>query len=126
MTRDERAQQLWSILVLAAARRQVLTYDIVARACGVPAPALGDFLRPIQQHCSENHLPPLTSIIVSKQTGLPGDGFIAAASVPLAQVQTFAWEWSEVDAPSAEQLADAYSRAPERRATAGDLRNARA
>ncbi len=118
MTREERAQQLWGILVLAAQNRQVLTYEIVAHACGVPAPAIGDFLRPIQQYCSEKRFPPLTSIIVSKQTGLPGDGFIAAESVPLAQIQTFARDWSETSAPSADELADAYSRAPDRRGIA--------
>ena len=115
MTRQERAQQLWSVLVLAAQNRQVLTYEIVARACGLPAPAIGDLLRPIQQFCSENALPPLTSIIVSKQTGLPGDGFIAAENVPMAQLQTFGRNWLEVEAPSAEQFAEAYSRAPDRR-----------
>lgn len=115
MTRAERAQQLWSILVLVARNRQILTYDMVGRACGVPAPSIGDFLRPIQQFCSENGLPPLTSIIVNKQTGLPGEGFIAAENVPLAHVQTFETNWLDVEAPSAEQLADAYSRAPDRR-----------
>lgn len=115
MTREERAQQLWSILVLAAKNRQVLTYEIVANACGVPAPSIGDFLRPIQQYCSENKFPPLTSIIVNKGTGLPGDGFIAAENVPLAQIQTFSRDWLDQQAPSAEQLADAYSRAPARR-----------
>jgi hypothetical protein len=43
MTRAERAQQIWSLLALAATSRQVLTYDIVARLyrilhspCGLP------------------------------------------------------------------------------------------
>jgi hypothetical protein len=115
MKREERAQQLWSILVLAARSRQVLTYEMVAQACGVPAPSIGDFLRPIQQYCTENGLPPLTSIIVNKSSGLPGDGFIAAENVPIAHVQTFDKDWLEQQAPSAEQLADAYTRAPERR-----------
>ena len=115
MKREERAQQLWSILVLAARNRQVLTYEIVAQACGVPPPSIGDFLRPIQQYCSEANLPPLTSIIVSKNTGLPGEGFIAAENVPLAQIETFAVDWLSLPAPSAEQLANSYSRAPNRR-----------
>jgi hypothetical protein len=62
MTRKQRSQQLWSILVLAARNRQVLTYEIISQACRVPAPSLGDFLRPIQQYCSENNMPPLTSM----------------------------------------------------------------
>lgn len=115
MKREERAQQLWSILVLAARNRQVLTYEIVAQACGVSPPSIGDFLRPIQQYCSEVNHPPLTSIIVSKNTGLPGEGFIAAENVPLAQIKTFAVDWLSLPAPSAEQSADSYSRAPNRR-----------
>jgi hypothetical protein len=115
MKREERAQQLWSVLALAASHRQVLTYDIVARLTGVVRPSIGDFLRPIQQFCTENHLPALTSIVVSEESGLPGDGFIAAADVPLAQVKVFHHNWLEKPAPSAEQLADAYSRAPDRR-----------
>lgn len=115
MRREERAQQLWSILVLAARNRQVLTYEIVAQACGVPPPSIGDFLRPIQQYCSEENLPPLTSIIVNKISGLPGEGFIGAENVPLAQIQTFGIDWLSIPAPSAEQLADSYSRAPDRR-----------
>jgi len=115
MKREERAQQLWSILVLAAKYRQVLTYEIVGQACGVPPPSIGDFLRPIQQYCTETNLPPLTSIVVNKSTGLPGDGFIAAENVPLAQIRTFEKDWIALAAPSAEQLADSYSRAPDRR-----------
>jgi hypothetical protein len=115
MTREERAQQLWSILVLAATSRQTLTYDMVAKATGVVRPSIGDFLRPIQQYCTEQTLPPLTSIIVSEETGLPGLGFIAAADVPAAQSKVFQHRWLDVRAPTAEQLQAAYSRAPDAR-----------
>ena len=115
MKREQRAQQIWSILVLAAEFRQVLTYEIVGQACGVPPPSIGDFLRPIQQYCTEENLPPLTSLVVNKNTGLPGEGFIAAENVPLAQIQTFAYDWLTLSAPSAEQFADSYSRAPNQR-----------
>ena len=115
MTRAERAQQLWSLLSLAATNRQVLTYDIVARLTGVLRPSIGDFLRPIQQYCTENELPPLTALIVSEQSGLPEEGFIGAADVPSAQMSVFEYTWLDVIAPNAEQLADAYSRAPDRR-----------
>lgn len=115
MTRAQRAQQLWSVLVLAAGSRQILTYDLVARIIGGMRPAIGDWLRPIQQYCSENGLPALTSIVVSEQTGLPGDGFIAAADVPAAQVAVHGFDWLSRNAPSVDDLDAAYSRAPDRR-----------
>lgn len=115
MKREERAQQLWSVLALAATNRQILTYDIVAKLTGVVRPSIGDFLRPIQQYCTENHLPALTSIVVSDESGIPGDGFIAAADVAAAQVKVFQHDWLDKSAPSVEQLADSYSRAPDRR-----------
>jgi hypothetical protein len=70
--------------------------------------------RPIQQFCSEAGLPPLTSLVVNKNTGLPGEGFIGEANVPRDQSETFATNWLEIQAPTAEQLADAYTRAPDR------------
>lgn len=115
MRREERAQQLWSLLAWAAINRQTLSYGIVAKLTGVPPPSLGDFLRPIQQFCIENNLPALTSIVVQGETGIPGEGFIAAEDVPLAQAEVFQHEWLETPAPSAEQLMDSYLRAPDRR-----------
>lgn len=115
MNREQRAQQLWSLLALSAQSNQILTYDIVAKFTGVVRPSIGEFLRPIQQYCTENNLPPLTSLIVSEQTGLPGEGFIAAEDVPLAHIEVFNRDWLNVRAPNEEQLAEAYSRAPDAR-----------
>ena len=114
MTREQRAQQLWSILVLAARNRQVLTYSIVGTACGVPPPSLGDFLRPVQQYCTENNLPPLTAIIVSEKSGVPGGGcLVDSQDLPRAYIAIFEKDWPTVTAPSAAQLADAYTRVPQ-------------
>lgn len=115
MNRAQRAQQLWSILTLAARSNQVLTYDLIAKSTGVVRPSIGDFLRPIQQYCTENNFPPLTSLIVSEQTGLPGEGFIAAENVPSAHIEVFNFNWLELRAPTEEQLAESYTRAPNAR-----------
>lgn len=115
MTRAERAQQLWGILVLAATNRQILTYSIVEKLTGLHRAGIGDCLRPIQQYCTEQHLPALTSLVVSEETGLPGVGFIAAQDVPAAQVRVFAHHWLDVRAPTEAQFEDAYSRAPDAR-----------
>jgi hypothetical protein len=100
---------------MAARNRQLLTYEIVGQACGVPPPSIGDFLRPIQQYCAEQKWPALTSIIVNKNSGVPGDGFIAAQDVPRAHMEVFEKNWLAELAPTEERLAAAYGRAPERR-----------
>lgn len=115
MTREQRSQQLWSILALAATHRQILTYNMVARLTGLVLPSIGDFLCPIQQYCIEQQLPHLTSIVVSEDSGLPGPGFIAAIDVPAAQMRVFQHPWVEERAPNSEQFRDAYSRAPDAR-----------
>lgn len=115
MKREQRAQQLWSVLVLAAKNRQVLTYDLVGKACGVPAAALGDYLRPIQQYCVENRMPPLTSLVVSKESGMPGSGFSSDGDVPFAQNEVFNWDWLSKQAPNEDELATAYKNAPDAR-----------
>jgi alkylated DNA nucleotide flippase Atl1 len=115
MRREERAQQLWSLLALAATNRQILTYGLFDKLTGVPARSIGDFLRPIQQFCIENELPAITSIVVQEESGIPGEGFIAAEDVPAAQAEVFQHSWLTTPAPSAEQFADSYARAPDRR-----------
>ena len=114
MTREQRAAQLWSLLALAATNRQVLTYNLVAKLTGVVRPSIGDFLRPIQQYCVEKNMPPLTALVVSEETGLPGEGFIAASNVPAAQMRVFEYDWLTTRPPGEEELNAAYKRAPGR------------
>jgi len=104
MTREERAAQIWPLLVYAATNRQMLTYDTVARLIGVPRPALGGILEPIQAYCIKSNLPALTSLVVSEITGSPGEGFIAAEDVPKAQAEVFSYEWLKRRAPVPEDF----------------------
>lgn len=108
----ERASQLWSLLAFAARNRQVLTYDIVSKLTGVPRPGLGQLLEPIQSYCLIKELPPLTILVVSEDTGLPGTGFIAAQDVPKTQMNVFSYDWLEHAAPSPDQFAEAVRKMP--------------
>lgn len=108
----ERAAQIWPVLVLAAKNRQVLTYDLVARMIGVPRAGLGQLLEPIQSYCLLNDLPPLTVLVVSQDTGLPGEGFIAAMDVPQAQADAFRHPWLEGRSPTPEELEEASHKLP--------------
>jgi hypothetical protein len=104
MTKGQRAAQIWPILTLCATRRQTLTYDLLGRLIGVPRQGLGQLLEPIQSHCIISGLDPLTALVVSDVTGLPGEGFIAASDVPGAQARIFARDWLAMSAPDENTL----------------------
>ncbi|AUT04021.1 hypothetical protein CLI64_28600 [Nostoc sp. CENA543] len=112
MTIYERAAQIWSLLALSARNRQVLTYDIVGKLIGVPRQGLGRMLEPIQSYCLLNKLPPLSILVVSEQTGMPGTGFIAAQDIPLTQLQVFTFDWLTHKTPSSEDLKKAATELP--------------
>ena len=108
----QRAAQIWAVLALAARNRQVLTYDMVAQLIGVPRMGLGRLLEPIQSYCLNNELQPLTILVVSQTTGLPGAGFIAAEDIPLTQLKVFSYDWLKHGAPSPEELEEAVRKNP--------------
>ena len=90
MTKGQRAAQIWPVLSLAATQRQTLSYDLLSRLIGVPRPAVGGFLEPIQSYCILKSRPPLTALVVSAKSGLPPrGGFIAASDVPRAQAEVY-------------------------------------
>jgi len=61
MTANERAAQIWPVLVLAAYNRQILTYRILKKLTGMAAVGLGQCLEPIQSYCLIQDLPQLPS-----------------------------------------------------------------
>jgi hypothetical protein len=75
MNTYERAIQIYQVLIAAAHNRQLLTYEIVGGHIGVPKQGLAGHLEHILRYCERRRLPPLTSICVSKRTGLPSHGF---------------------------------------------------
>ena len=99
MTRYQRAAQIWSLLVCAARDRKTYTYGRLAsalgmRGAGVMAPLLG----PIMYYCLEQQFPPLTVLVVNRDTGLPGSGLKTVENVNLDRETVFAHDWFR-DAP---------------------------
>ncbi len=119
MNQSERAAQLWPLLAWAATNRQTLTYDIVARLSGVPRPALGRFLEPIQSYCLEHELPPLTAVVVSSQDGRPSAGFTASDDPLRTFLAVFEHDWLETQSPTPESLAVAVANRPSNGPTDG-------
>jgi hypothetical protein len=110
MNRSERAAQIWPLLVHCALHRQSVTYDHVGKLIGVPRQGLGQLLEPIQSHCILKELPALTSLVIGRATGMPGEGFIAAADVPAEQALVFSWKWLDAAPPGAAELEDAATK----------------
>ena len=104
MTTNERALQLWQILISAAHNRQVLTYELACQHTGLLPLGLANFLGPIMKYCERNGLPPLTVLIVNKETGLPGAGLITAGDPAVARERVFAHNWFGMKPPSADDF----------------------
>ena len=112
MKAHERAAQIWPLLAFAARNRQTLTYDLLGRLISVPAAGLGQLLEPIQSYCLVKGLPPLSALVVRKDSGLPGTGFIAAADVPKELQRVFERDWLSVGCPPPDALETAVRERP--------------
>ena len=112
MTKGERAAQIWPLLTICASRRHTLTYDLIGRLIGVPRKGLGQLLEPIQSYCIIHRLAPLTSLVVSDTSGLPGEGFIGASDVSGAQAKVYTFDWLGISPPDPSLLEEAARRLP--------------
>ena len=107
-TNATRAQQLWPLLIAAAAERKIVTYGILSAIIGYKVPvALGEPLFHIKHWCELNELPPLTIIVVNKETGKPGSG-MSLEDADKAREEVFNYAWYRLVPPTADELRQAY------------------
>jgi hypothetical protein len=105
VTNIERALQLWPMLVAAAHDRRLLTYGLVAEQIGMPPVALGTPLGILMRYCAANDLPPLTVVVVNKESGLPGEGLTTLTDLPSQREHVFEHGWYRRLPPSQADLA---------------------
>lgn len=107
-TNARRAQQIWLILIAAAAGRQIVTYGQLAAVIGIKGsqPVINPLYH-IKYWCEENELPPLTVIVVNKKAGKPGSG-MGLDDVDTAQQEVFQYPWYRVVPPTVEELDVVY------------------
>lgn len=110
----ERALQAWVILVGAAMSRQTLTYEGLSllmyrkNAAGVLNRVLGH----VAFYCIENDLPPLTSIVVGKGRGAPGQNIpIDLQNLDAERERVYGHDWYNEFPPTPEMLAAAHEAA---------------
>ena len=105
MTRYQRASQIWSLLICAARERKTYTYGDIAEILGfggamVTAPILGC----IMKYCKEHQLPPLTVLVVNRETGLPGEGLTTLEEVNQDRERVFQFDWFAIEPPQNEDF----------------------
>ena len=118
-TNPARALQVYLILIGAAKNRQTLTYGALADMLGFQgAGVLAHILGHIMYWCHEESLPSLTSLVVNKESGLPGPGLSAPADVNSERERIYEYDWYGIVPPTMEQLEAAYSRGSSKQAGA--------
>jgi len=109
---NSRALQIWQILISKAHNRQTITYEVLADMLGYKrAGILGDRLRPVWAFCKYHDLPPLTVLVVGKDSGKPGEGLEEYKDIDGSFDQTreevFKYNWFGLYPPSESDFAKA-------------------
>jgi hypothetical protein len=101
MTASQRAMQLWSVLVFAARNQQFLSYEMISQMTGLAPQGQALELGKIWTYCQRKGFPLITTIVLEKGTGLPGDPSLMAAVTNLEaeQRRVFIFDWFNI--PSA-------------------------
>lgn len=109
----EWAHRAWPILTEAAKQRRTMTYGELAERMNMGGPRpVRRALGPIQNLCIEKNWPALTSIVLSKATGRPGDGFIPRdGSLQETHEKVFSFPWDKQPTPFSGDVVDKLERA---------------
>jgi hypothetical protein len=102
MTQAEQAVLLWPMLALAARTQQILSYAAVEGYTGIARHGLNRALGLIHDYCKRRGWPLLNTIVVSQQSGMPGEGFpedLSPVEIKVEQGRVFLFDWSGHDKP---------------------------
>jgi hypothetical protein len=102
MTQAEQAVLLWPLLALAARTQQILSYAAVEGYTGIARHGLTRALGLIHDYCKRRGWPLLNTIVVSQQSGMPGEGFpgdLSPFEIKVEQGRVFLFDWSGHDKP---------------------------
>lgn len=111
MTHQQRALQLWSLLVLAARTQTVLSYPLVFQMTGLVQQGQSAPLGHIAFYCMHKGLPILPALVVGQETGKPNADFYDAleTGVDAEQRRCFVHDWlAEGVRPTIADLEYAY------------------
>jgi putative restriction endonuclease len=91
-------------LIGLARTRSTITYtDLSQLIHRGGAHMMGPALEPLKDWCKARALPPLTVLVVSKETGLPGEG-VEVADIPRQTMEVFKHDWLSHMPPTVGEL----------------------
>ena len=107
-----RALQIYLVLIGAASRQQILTYGDVAQKLGFGGSnILGTPLGMIHYWCEHHGIPPINTIVVNKDSGLPGDEIPPTTGQTINEVHqaVFKKNWYAIMPPEPDELDRIYA-----------------
>jgi len=108
-TPENRALQAWLILAGCAARRETLTYTQLCERMGYGSvKAVGKILGRVMYFCQAANLPPLTILVVNKNTGRPGVGLALYNDRDVLRERVYKHNWYGLVPPTPAELAVAW------------------
>ena len=110
MTVEQRAQQFWSVLVLAAREQKVISYSMMSHMTGMPKQC-GNVLYYIYCYCKQHDLPLLNLLVINQATGRPGDDCPGdLTDLHGQQSRVFIYDWFSHSAPSDQLFKEAHAK----------------
>lgn len=94
MTWEQRALQIWIVLVGCAHRRETIRYETLADLIGFGGQAnwLAEALGRVMRYCHDRGLPPLTVLVVN-QHGRPSHGLVTSTDYDQDREDVYAHPW---------------------------------
>lgn len=93
MTIEERAAQVYQLLITTAQKRETITYEMMEAKTGLHRVGLGPVLDLVLAHCQMNDYPALPVLVVQKKSGRPGPGFRLNCDLDKEREKVFAFDW---------------------------------
>lgn len=113
MTLEQRAQQVWSVLVFAAREQKLVSYGMLSKMTGMPNTS-GNVLYYIYCYCKQNHLPLLNLLVINQPTGRPGDDCPGDLSdLHAQQSRVFIYDWLSHSSPTDEMFKQSHDKEEE-------------
>jgi len=100
----EQTVRVWQMLVLAAGNQQLLTPVRVASFAGIEKQGLPEALGRIHNYCKKKGYPLLNCLVVTRETGLPGEEFpdkMDRMTMRVEQAKAFDFDWGRCEKPQA-------------------------